>query len=107
MMANERKKSVRKRFRDDVFSRSGYRCECCGVEGYDRQEESLEGKFPLDAHHITPRKEMPGGGYVKQNGVSVCDDCHLKAENGEISPEELYNKIGSSYNEAVRASEAL
>lgn len=67
----------------------------------------------LDAHHITNRNEMPKGGYVAENGISVCDDCHLKAEQfwstgiavEGFSPEELYTKIGSSYDEAVAASD--
>jgi hypothetical protein len=58
---------------------------------------------------------MPNGGYVKQNGISVCDDCHLKAEafwsTGEaiegFSPEDLYNLIGSSLEIATKASEKL
>jgi len=55
---------------------------------------------------------MPNGGYVKENGVSVCDECHLKAETfwstGEaiegFAPEDLYNLIGSSLEIAVNAS---
>ncbi len=69
----------------------------------------------LDAHHITPREDMPNGGYVKQNGISVCDECHQKAEAWlkdktsypEFCSEELYKKIGSSYAAAVAASEKL
>ena len=72
-------------------------------------------KVALDAHHITNREEMPNGGYVKQNGISVCDDCHLKAEafwsTGEsvqgFSPEDLYKLIGSSLEIATKASEKL
>lgn len=49
---------------------------------------------------------------MAQNGISVCDECHLKAEshwNGidpaeGFSPEDLYAKIGSSYEIAEKAS---
>lgn len=79
---------------------------------------------PLDAHHITDRNLMPNGGYVKENGITLCsgdDDnelyykksCHWKAEQFHIhgeaypgfSPEELYKKIGSSLELAMKASE--
>lgn len=69
----------------------------------------------LDAHHITDRTLMPNGGYVKENGISLCAECHEKAEEYHktgvafpgYSPAELYNKIGSSHDEAVKASEKL
>lgn len=58
---------------------------------------------------------MPSGGYVKENGISVCDACHLKAEahwNGseadpEFAPEKLYQLIGSCYEDAEDASHSL
>ena len=60
---------------------------------------------------------MPHGGYVKENGITLCPDCHSKAEkwhkSGGVSwepgyhPNELYAKIGSSYEMAVAASEKL
>jgi 5-methylcytosine-specific restriction endonuclease McrA len=67
----------------------------------------------LDAHHICDRHIIPHGGYVEENGISVCSECHVKAEshwNGDtpepgFSPEELYILIESSYEEACRASE--
>jgi hypothetical protein len=70
---------------------------------------------PLDAHHITDRTQMPHGGYVKENGISVCEECHLKAEafwsTGTavegFAPDELYKLIGSSYEAAVTASQTI
>jgi len=58
---------------------------------------------------------MPSGGYVKENGISVCDDCHLKAEEfwstgtpvEGYSPDDLYRIIGSSHKQAIAASEKL
>jgi len=72
----------------------------------------------LDAHHITDRNEMPNGGYVKENGITLCKEkCHLEAEQFHISggknwtdglhPDELYAKIGSSKEEAISASRRL
>lgn len=103
---SETKKIVRARFRSAVFSRDNLTCRCCGRE-CDIDE--------LDAHHITDRSEMPNGGYVAENGISLCSDCHLKAEmtmndgkhfNG-YSPEDLYNLIGSSKEKAIEESKKL
>jgi 5-methylcytosine-specific restriction endonuclease McrA len=104
------KKQIRAEFRVAVLARDNLCCRCCGKPGYDRQGEPQEGRVPLDAHHIIPRDLMPNGGYVAQNGISVCDECHLKAEAGVESGftyEELYALIGSSEQEAIAASEEL
>lgn len=57
---------------------------------------------------------MPNGGYVLSNGISLCEGCHLIAEEyhvtkGEtgITPESLYNLINSSYEEAFEESRKL
>ena len=64
-----KKQKERSAFRKAVFSRDNNRCRGCGASG-----------VPLDAHHITDRSLMPNGGYVKENGISLCESCHLKAE---------------------------
>lgn len=106
---------MRKEFRNAVFKRDRYCCRGCGLKfSFEKAEEEL------DAHHITNRNDMPSGGYVKENGITLCKatigiTCHEKAEQwltdgtGEpgFSPEELYRKIGSSFNLAVAASERL
>ncbi len=110
------KKEIRKNFREAVYKRDGY---CCRICGYKPSEENLEKE--LDAHHITDRNEMPGGGYVKENGISLCSipdgGCHMNAEMFHISdgqewvpglhPDELYELIGSSKKLAIEASEKL
>lgn len=110
------KKSIRKQFRLSVFERDSYKCRGCGKQGYDhndaqevaKQESSGAYLVPLDAHHITSRDEMVAGGYVKENGISLCPECHMKAEvphaaNIEFLPESLYRSIGSSKNNAHMA----
>ena len=104
------KKETRARFRQAVFSRDGFQCVMCGLESSPEQVIT-----DLDAHHITGREGMSNGGYVAENGISLCESCHLKAEawlkdEGQprgFSPDELYEKIGSSREEAERASKAL
>jgi 5-methylcytosine-specific restriction endonuclease McrA len=98
-----KKKSIRKDFRDAVFKRDGYKCKTCGYKPIGVIEEEL------DAHHICDRHNMPNGGYVPKNGVSLCKvnkNCHLKAEKQEpgYEPGTLYTMIGSSYEEAVSQS---
>jgi 5-methylcytosine-specific restriction endonuclease McrA len=102
---SQRKKQIRGNFRDVVFKRDGHKCVMCG---------SVE---DLAAHHITDRTLMPNGGYVKENGITVCPPCHERAEVYHISggrkydegwtPDDLYVKIGSSHSAAVRADTRL
>lgn len=111
MDMSRKKKQVRQAFRDRVFARDGYRCVGCG-----RHISVAKAQEELDAHHITNRREMPNGGYVRENGASLCKNgrpsCHEKAEvwlqknQGApgYSPQELYEKIGSSYEKAYQAS---
>jgi predicted restriction endonuclease len=98
-----KKQLVREAFRDAVFARDNHRCKIPGC-----------GKAAVDAHHITDRNEMPNGGYVKHNGISLCEADHLKAEiyhttEGKewpdgFHPNDLYKLIGSSYESARVAS---
>lgn len=68
-----------------------------------------------DAHHITDRALMPNGGYVQENGITLCPECHRKAETFHEtgtalpgwSPDDLYRKVGSSREEAETASKRL
>jgi 5-methylcytosine-specific restriction endonuclease McrA len=100
------KKRIREDFRNAVFARDGNKCRVCGRTD-----------CTLDAHHITDRREMPNGGYVPENGISLCPECHVKAEvwhssahekfEPGFSPEDLYTLIGSTGECARAASEKL
>ena len=83
----------------------------------------------MDAHHITNRNDMPNGGYVPENGVTLCNkptregrdvSCHEDAEAwlnpdrvaaGDIwpdcDPDTLYLLIDSSPEEAIEAAKRL
>lgn len=60
---------------------------------------------------------MPNGGYVPENGISVCHRCHQLAEiyhstGGTrwytgLHPNDLYRLIGSSKELAIQASQKL
>lgn len=115
-----KKKAVRQSFRDTVFDRDNLTCRVCGVIGTRKLMtlgQNMIHADKLDAHHITDRSEMPNGGYVKENGITLCPRCHEDAEEyhrtekkhwiSGLHPNDLYDLIGSSYEEALEASEKL
>jgi hypothetical protein len=106
------KKNTRRQFRTVCLDRDKNKCVMCGRKAVSREE--AEDIF--DVHHITDRTQMPLGGYVLENGITLCKDiCHLKAEEFHSTgtavegwaPEDLYKKINSSYEKAVEASKKL
>lgn len=60
---------------------------------------------------------MPNGGYVPSNGISLCEACHLRAEQFHITggarhepgyhPDDLYALIASSRQKATEDSSRL
>lgn len=105
------KKQIRARFRQSVFERDCWRCVVCGEAG----DESS-----LDAHHIQNRNDLPNGGYVPENGITLCKaegGCHEKAEaclhdvlkmkDRVYGPDALYALIRSSPSKAFAASRRL
>ena len=107
---SQKKKQTRHDFRKVVFERDGFCCRGCGFES--NEENANE---ELDAHHIIDRNEMPAGGYVKENGITLCKVCHIDAEEYHqtgkadkgFMPEDLFRKIGSSHQLALAASKKL
>ncbi len=104
-----RKQAIREAFRAAVFARDGHRCAICGCAARK-----------LDAHHIIDRHDLPNGGYVPENGITLCsgDDegnCHWKAERWHATgtaypgfdPQSLFDRIGSSLDQAIEASARL
>lgn len=104
------KKIIRKNFRDACFKRDKYSCVKCSFRSSPEKADQ-----ELDAHHITDRNELPNGGYVKENGISLCHPCHQKAEEyhstgvayPNYSIEDLYSDIKSSLELATIASKKL
>lgn len=98
------KRQVRALFREAVFSRDKHLCRKC------HQPSEL-----MDAHHICDRTLMPFGGYVLENGITLCPTCHEKAEvfhqTGTslpgYSPEDLFQLIGSTEIKARSACRRL
>lgn len=99
---SKQKKQIRQKFRNVVYDRDQHQCMICNLAG-----------VKLDAHHITDRSLMPNGGYVLENGITLCEPCHKKAEcydsdnafaNKNFDPKTLYDLIGSTYELAVKKS---
>jgi len=95
------KKETRQNFRNVCFVRDHYSCVMCG---YKSNKENCENE--LDVHHIISRKIMPNGGYVLENGISLCNKSHIKAEDNldGYTYDILYNQIKSSKELARAAS---
>lgn len=103
------KKILRDNFKTDVFERDKFTCKGCGFIGDDTT---------LDAHHIIDRHEIVNGGYVKENGITLCKEtCHALAEKYHMThgtewvvgyhPDELFELIGSSVELAIEKSNLI
>jgi hypothetical protein len=68
-------------FRNQVFRRDNHKCILC----------TLPAK---DAHHIIERRLWSDGGYYVDNGVSVCEPCHIECEKTNISVEQVREAAG-------------
>lgn len=69
---------TRDEFRKSVFERDKYSCVYCAATG-----------VKIDAHHLIERRLWPDGGYYTDNGATLCESCHLMAEQTLISCEDL------------------
>jgi predicted restriction endonuclease len=103
MSTKQDHKRWRKAFNESCLKRDKKKCVFCNVTE------------DLDVHHITDRHDMPNGGYAPSNGISLCNEHHLLAEEWhatgsareEYSANSLYKKIGSSYQKAHTESQNL
>lgn len=73
----------RKKFRQAVFDRDSHECL---VPWCPREAD--------DAHHLIGRELWETGGYVPNNGASVCEQHHKYAERNEIPPQAFYRWAG-------------
>lgn len=67
---------TRDEFRESVFARDQYKCIICKAPA-------------VDAHHIIERRLFSDGGYYMDNGVSLCAEHHLAAEDTTLSCEKV------------------
>jgi len=59
-------------WRDCVFKRDNYTCCKCG-----NNWRSIKG-LRLNAHHIIPISENYSLSFVVENGITLCEECHIK-----------------------------
>lgn len=72
---------TRDKFREGVFARDNHKCVICGQPA-------------KDAHHIIERRLFDSGGYFIDNGASLCESHHIKAEETTLSVEEIREAAG-------------
>lgn len=80
-------------WRKNVFDRDKYTCQCCGARNGN-------GKYiRLEAHHIYNWKKYPEKRFDTNNGITLCQGCHLnfhtiygKLNNDSKQLEEFLNK---------------
>lgn len=68
-------------FREGTFKRDGNKCVICGADG-------------KDAHHILERRLWADGGYYLDNGATLCQEHHIKAEETTLSCDEIREAAG-------------
>lgn len=91
--SRERSNSNYRHWRETVFERDDYTCQCCGRRG-----------VYLNAHHIYSYAFHPEVRYLVSNGLTLCQDCHdMKIDgslhytygNRDVSPDELEEYINN------------
>ena len=63
---NNRDSNEYKQWRKQVYQRDNYECKKCGS------------KIKLNAHHILSWKYYPNLRYEVSNGITLCENCHIK-----------------------------
>jgi 5-methylcytosine-specific restriction endonuclease McrA len=63
-----------KQFVKEVLKRDSYTCQHCGSKEY------------LHVHHIQAWAEYPELRYEVTNGITVCEECHIKIHGGKRKP---------------------
>ena len=96
-------KITKKEFKNTVFKRDKFTCQVCG---------QIKNVNKLNIHYIT---NITSGSNVEENSITVCEDeCYMAIETFHVTggekwveglhPDDLYKKIGSSYEIAYNKS---
>lgn len=72
----------REEFRTQCLARDGNKCVVCSSTN------------DLAVHHIIERRLFSNGGYYMENGATLCPECHIKAEETNLSCEEIRKAVG-------------
>lgn len=71
-----------KKWRLSVYKRDKFTCRLCGDKGK-----------ALNAHHILQKAKYPELIYDKNNGITLCEACHLAVTTRETVFSDLFTKI--------------
>ena len=83
-------------WRDKVFKRDNYTCQCCGARNGNGYTVNLRG------HHLLPFATYEDKRFDVDNGITLCDKCHDVKYEGSFhniygthnnTPEQLYEYI--------------
>jgi hypothetical protein len=78
------------------MSRETFRRQCVERDGGEclvpwcNNEVTVDPDGPGEVHHVIERELWPNGGYIADNGASLCNDHHRMAEQNEIPPQALW-----------------
>lgn len=61
----------------EVMNRDNFTCQVCG--------NGLNNGVPLNVHHIKYKPNADPWEYADNNLLTLCEECHRKAHNGEIT----------------------
>lgn len=78
-------------WRKSVFKRDLYTCKCCG------DKSGVGNKVELNAHHIKNWKDNEDLRYDINNGITLCDKCHI----------DFHSKYGKKNNTEQQLKEFL
>ncbi len=95
-------------------------CRICGVKAGEpypgMHSRPMDEPAVLNVHHIIDRSEIPNGGSVLSNGITLCEIHHEEAEahhdldpeaDDAFCPSKLFSIIDSSYEQAMKDAENL
>ena len=71
-----------KTWRMNIFRRDFFTCQLCDYKGRD-----------IEAHHIKNVKDYPELIFDKNNGITLCQRCHLKIRGKEREFEKLFKDL--------------
>lgn len=72
------------KWRKKIFKRDRFTCQLCGTQGKT-----------LNAHHIKPKALYPELALDKNNGITLCEECHEIVTGNETLFEELFFAINT------------
>jgi len=75
-------------WRKRIFNRDRYKCQLC---------EKVGGS--IQAHHIVPKFKYPSKMYKKDNGITLCYDCHQM-----VHAEDLVKKLARKFKQLAKAN---